>query len=359
MNKEFAVVSQFQIETRRLDILLKTSEVGLDFFIHQQVENSGYIIQNKKRAPLPDRNWLILDYDDTLAAYTRIKQERSKLLEAYFLRLGIKLEQSQMQQIINATDQFSRWCEDDGEGVIYHPNAHLMSLQWVIDSLLQKTSDNEIDKVIEELLRKLAELHSSGYQNGKSDMPFYLRCRDKKLVKKNGNKLWSRELEDIFLHTVLDPPPYEDLVFAIEEIQNQVPPDQITNIGIFTFGDPYGQLFKILGFLKRNPDFPLTQIWIARRDKGSFLKERVELDDSFSRIVFDSSRQITIIDDNPIDLASIATIQSIIPEDASLLLKLICSKRKGTKNYNSRNRTEQPISEIDFDTDPHPLTTML
>lgn len=360
MNKESIQTSTAQIEFLKLNRLLRVNEVGQNYFIFHQVEDTGYIVQNQERDVIHGNGWLLFDYDDTLAAYTFVKQERLSLLEKYIQKLELHLTNEQIQQILKITDTFSRWKEREGEGVIYHPNAHMVMLQWVINSILESTNKNGITQLLEEIRAKLDRTLALGELQ--SQIPFYIRDGDKKLIIRGRKSTWSTELEDIFLRTILNPPHFQDLIAAVEENRNETV-SQLPNIGIFTFGDPYGQLLKILGFLKKNPDFPVAQIWLTRKDKGSFLKDATKSDSSSTggilQINHEQPSPITIIDDNPNDLASIEAAREILYGDHSGLFEIIRSRRKGTKHYSDENRTVTPILEIDFDEEPYALTRII
>jgi hypothetical protein len=320
---------------------------------------------------------VFFDYDDTLVATTEVKGKRLEMYKAYLKTQGIAIADEQATNIMSITDKFSRWEENEGEGKLYHANVHMGALQWATNVV--KENPDKAREVITDLQKKLDRIKSqlTSEQLPQEDDPFYFRPKDKKFILRGINKRWSKLIEDIFTQTMINPPQYEETIQAAK--QTGKPYDSIhrTNLGVFTYGDPYYQLHKVFELMKQHPDFPISQIWLTRVPKGDFIVQAVketattnleqdyvpaDLEDypgggiasGSGYVLGQTDHVIVMLDDNPRELFSILKSNDYLRENTKSQFIVVRSKRDRTKALNTEWQVSTPYGELDF-TQEQPL----
>ncbi len=115
-------------EEDKLQILIEKYKDRLGNFDLVPVGTAGFILQSQRQRPMAGNDWVFFDYDDTLVATTAVKEERLKQYIEHLEKSGIQLTPEQAKKIMDLTDKFSRWEENEGEGRIYHANSHMVAL---------------------------------------------------------------------------------------------------------------------------------------------------------------------------------------------------------------------------------------
>jgi len=138
MDNEPIVNFENQVETKRINALLRKYREHLGGFDIVSVGNAGYILQAEQQKPMAGNDWVFFDYDDTLVATTEVKQRRLELYRAYLEKLGIQMTEEQATKVVEMADKFSRWEENEGEGKLYHANTHIAILQWATNTFIKE-----------------------------------------------------------------------------------------------------------------------------------------------------------------------------------------------------------------------------
>lgn len=183
--------------------------------------------------------------------------------------------------------------------------------------------------------------------------------------------MWSKDIEDIFIQTMINPPQYEETIEAAKETGRPSTSIDRTNLGIFTYGDPYYQLLKVFELMKQHPDFAISQIWLTRAPKGDFVVQAVkeksttkfeqdyvpaELEDypgegiayGSSYVLGQTEHVIVMLDDNPKELSSILSSNDYLKENTKSQFVVVRSKRAGTKEQNREWQVNTLYGELDF-----------
>lgn len=371
MDSESIANLENQTEAKRIGILLEKNKEELGNFDMVPVGKVGYILQNERQKPMAGNDWVFFDYDDTLVATTEVKERRLELYRIYLEKLGIQMSEEQAGKIVEMTDGFSRWEENKGEGKLYHANTHMAALQWATNTF--RESQNKTDVTITDLQGHLDRIKTQLIQNQQpqENDPFYFRSKDEKFILRGTDKMWSKDIEDIFMQTMINPPQYEETITAAKETGQ--PRDSIhrTNLGIFTYGDPYYQLLKVFELMKQHPDFAISQIWLTRGPKGDFIVETVktkatskleqdyvpaELEEypgeglayGSGHVLGQTEHVVVMMDDNPKELSSILSANDYLKENTKSSFVVVRSKRAGTKEQNREWQVNTPYGELDF-----------
>ncbi len=274
----------------------------------------GLVLQLENHKPTLG-DWLLLDLDDVVVAYSAAKAVRQTLFGEFLSQSGLNLTTEQSQRLMDITDRFSRWSINDASPNQYHLNAHKLSLQWAVDQL--KTPAESIDESINKIEDNLKTINQG--QNV-ADVPFYIRDKDKRFVSINSaNNKWSQELDDVFVKSMIQPGRYGEILQALQQISSNTD----INIGIFTYGNPYFQSRKVLELLKEYPELPISQVWLTQKPKGDFLKEVMKSGHSLGN-------SVTVIDDSPAELDSLIKLNQ--SEETKLSVVAIRSIRPGTRD---------------------------
>lgn len=371
MDNEPKLNLENQTEVKRINVLLEKNKDLLGDFDLVPVGEVGYILQSSKQRPMAGNDWVLFDYDDTLVATTEVKKERLKLYKEYLEEQNIQVTEDQASTILNITDKFSRWEEKPGEGKLYHANSHMAVLQWATN--IVRESKNDLSTTMLGLEEKLNKIKNELSQEAKpeKDDPFYFHPETKKLVLRSLDKMWSKGIEDIFLKSMINPPQYKETIEAVKTTSH--PNDSIhrTNVGVFTYGDPYYQLLKVFELMKQHPDFSISQIWLTRVPKGDFIVEAVKekttskfkqdyvpsnleedpgegISYGSGYVLGQTDHVVVMLDDNPKELTSILSANSYLKENTKSEFVVVRSKRSGTKEEKRDWNVSTRYGELDF-----------
>lgn len=360
-----------QTETKRIGVLLEKNKEALGNFDLVPVGKIGYILQSERQKPMAGNDWVFFDYDDTLVATTEVKERRLELYRAYIENLGVQITEDQTSKIVEMTDKFSRWEENKGEGKLYHANTHMATLQWATNTVREK--QDKIDEAIIDLQTSLDRIKTQLTQDHRPQEtdPFYFRPKDKKFILRGTDKMWSKDMEDIFRQTMINPPQYPETIEAAKETGYPRTSIHRTNIGIFTYGDPYYQLLKVFELMKQHSDFTISQIWLTRGPKGDFIVETVKtkatskLEQDYVSAELEeypgeglaygsgyalgqTEHVVVMMDDNPKELSSILSANNYLKENTKSSFVVVRSKKAGTKEQNREWQVNTPYGELDF-----------
>lgn len=365
-------------DLRRISNLTEQYKDRLGEFEILPVGQAGFLVQSKKQLPMAGNDWFFFDYDDTLRGTSEVKSKRLELYKDYAQSQGIEVDDSLLEKIMADTDKFSRWEDTEGGGSTYHANTHLSALHWATEKLKASDADDQ-DKTIQEIDQTIQRIKGELDEETAplADDPFLFR--DKKFVLRsniwfqNGQLTpWSKELGDLFMQTMINPPDYPETIQAVREVGG--PRDSIhrTNIGVFTYGDPYYQLLKVFELMEKNPDLPINQLWLTRVPKGKFIDEliktkatqKVDMQYAQPTLGGDSleedmsmgsgyplgefSHFIVIMDDNPKELNSIRSANELFAENTGAKFVVVRSRRNGTKESEKEWVMDTPYGEVDF-----------
>lgn len=344
-----------------------------------QVGKSGYIIERGNHKPAAGKNWVMFDYDDTVVATTEVKQKRKKLYADYIQNsLHLKIEDDFVDKILESTDNFSRWEDSPGSGIIYHANIHMSALTWLTEELQKASKDPSFDqkKIIDEKISQLSHIakqRNDPQTEKRNDDPFYFDD-DHKIILKD-KRPWNADIEEIFMKSMINPPQYDETIAATKEITDPKDPVHRMNVGMFSFGDPYYQFLKICELIKQRPDLPLSQLWISSVAKGDFIKEAVlskatqntwMATDSPSN--WEGSEEDAIIygwgyplaknpphtfilfDDSVKEAESVNSANTFLKEHTGAQFVVVRSIRSGTKEEKKTMKIQTPFGSIDFRT---------
>jgi len=363
-------IEQQKIEEKRLQSLIEKYKDHLgDFDLISVNNNAGYILQSKRHLPMAGNDWLIFDYDDTLAAYTQSKGPRLELFLKYFNKLNIEIDDKKAKEIMDITDDFARWEEHKGEGKHYHVNSHMSALSWSTNKI--KSNPLKIDDEIQDIKSTLDRIKKQLNDSNESqkDDPFYLK--NKKLILRNDKRPWNESIEQIFMKSMISPPNYSDTISAGVKAGSPKNSVHRTNIGIFTYGDPYFQLLKTFELMKNNQELPISQIWLTRVPKGDYiiqasqtgelrnleqeyiaegLQETGEEGPSYGSgyVLSQHPHIITMIDDDPKQLTSIFESNEYLKRNTGAQFVVIRTIRANTKAEKKEWQIETKYGVLDF-----------
>lgn len=353
-------------ELKKLHALLR-KENALDELTIVPVADAGYILQTR-RFPPHARDWVLFDYDDTVVAYSKSKEARLIKYQEYLMEqmrshnINTTDVGTIAVRLMKITDSFARWPEAKTEGSKdnkYHAGAHMTALSWATNFLTDpdtgaQNGADSINDRIDRIRTVLEGVHKNDENTDvrkNADYPFYMN-QNGQLVNKSISP-WAHEIEAVFHNTMFDPESYTEPIEAMREIGFATDPDEHFNIGIFTYGDPVFQLSKILQLMKKDPDLPISQIWLTKEAKGDFVRELVssgaaqqaqlstqggDSDIAYQPFGADSHTFIMIEDDpNQIKGIHEANVYLI---DTGARFACVRSIRDGTKT--AKHPTEQP-----------------
>lgn len=373
MHKEKDQSLEHQLEEKKLQKLIEKYQDRLGGFDLVPVGNAGYIVQSQRQKPMAGSDWIFFDLDDTLIAYSVAKENRLEHYVQYLREGGLELSEAQAEKVLKLTDAFSRWKENSTTGNLYHANNHMLALQWATEQLRGSSNYEETIRFVEtELARMKAGLEEPGEQ--KDSDPFMLNHETKKLTLSGMQHMWSKKIESIFMGTMVNPQSYDAVLQA--GIEATTPRDSIhrTNVGVFTYGDPYFQLQKTFELLEKNPDFALSQIWLSKIPKGSFIVEAVEhhatqnlpqeyvpseleeypgegISYGSGYVLSEAHHTILMVDDDPRQLDSILESNAYLEEKTGAQFVAIRSKQPHTKMQHREWQISNSYGELDFTSD--------
>jgi hypothetical protein len=371
MDPEQNTNSEQQIEEKRIRRLIEKYKQKTGDFDIVSIGSSGYILQSKLQRPMAGNDWVFFDLDDTLVAYTEVKKRRLELYETYLKKSNINIPSELASNVLEITDKFSRWEEHEGEGKMYHANAHMNVLQWATNLLRNNKvpPEESLSTIRTDLDRIKNQLMEEGEQV-KTD-PFYFRHSDRRFTLRSAGNMWSKDIEDIFTGSMISPPVYQETMAAAIETGSPRQSVNRTNIGIFTYGDPYFQLLKVLELMEQQPDFPISQIWLSQSPKGDFIVDlaksgataKLDLDylpaeleeypgegisGTSGEVLGHENHVIVMMDDNPKELSSILLANSYLREHTGAEFVVVRSKRPETKESRRDWQVNTPYGELDF-----------
>ena len=252
-------------------------------------------------------------------------------------------------------------------------NEDIAAYYTALSLLAPKEKQDKIEETMAGLQKHLDRIKTqlTQEQQPQENDPFYFRSQVKKFILRGADKMWSRDIEDIFAQTMINPPQYQDTIKAAKEVGQPRTSIHRTNIGIFTYGDPYYQLLKVFELMKQHPDLAISQIWLTRRPKGDFIVEAVktkattkleqnyvptDLEDypgegiayGSGNVLGQAEHVIVIIDDNPKELSSILSANDYLRGGTKSEFVVVRSRRAGTKERDKEWQINTPYGELDF-----------
>ena len=364
MSEESKEAVSPRAEERKVALLLKKNEQNIGPHNLIEVGDVGYVIELDNYRPMAGNDWILFDYDDTLAAYTETKIIRESLFGQFLRNKGVQIDENGIQRALTLTDDFARWEELGVPSTSYHHSAHLTAISWVTDQLIAKKAQPE--GVLDDVEKKLSKIREGEAQE---EVPFYIDQSTKRLVLRRKTP-WSKELEAIFAETTLKPISYPE---PIEAVKLATSPNSIhrLNIGIFSYGEPYFQLAKIIKFLNESQDLPINQIWLTKVPKGKFIEELVKLkvnrkmkleypsaelsETEGEEIAFPSGyplgetpHSIVIFDDSPKELSTLTKTSETLSNQTKATIVSVRSRKSGTREEQTEWEIESPYGEVDF-----------
>lgn len=369
-------------EERGLSNLVERYSEKLGGYEIHPVAESGFLLQSTKQLPMAGNDWFLFDYDDTLRGTTEVKEKRQELYKDYTRSLGLEVSDTVLQLVMETTDKFSRWEDIDGGGSVYHANTHMSTLHWATERLRSADKLDVTDKVVPELEDRLQRIKSEleGKDQPQEDDPFYFK--NKKFILKTNfwfpDKVltpWSEGIKDIFMQSMINPPDYPASIQAIKEIGSPSNSIHRTNLGIFTYGQPYYQLLKVFELLEQNPDTPINQIWLTKVPKGKYIEDLVKsgvnrippleyvqssmpggsLDSEDGGISMGSGyplgehpHALVMIDDNPKELNSILATNEFLSRKTGASFAVVRSRGGRGREVEKEWVVDAPNGEIDF-----------
>jgi len=362
--------NQPEVERRKIEKLVEKYRESLGGFDLVQVGDSGFLLQSERLRPMAGGDWVLFDYDDTLVATTEVKQARLDLFTKHLeQKLGYSVSREVTSKVMEVSDRLSRWEEKQGEGEQYHAGAHMSALTWAVD-VLSKTSPEDLDNTLNDIGNSFTRIRSQldeGGESGSGD-PFYFK--DRKLILRS-KRPWSKDIEEIFLQTAINPPVYEESVTAAKEAGEPVWSIHRINVGVFTYGEPYYQLLKVFELLNEHKSLPISQVWLTRRPKGEFIEALVktsavrktelqyvppELEEYPGESLAypsgyplgETPHTMVMFDDNPNELQNILKSNEFLKEKSGATFVAVRSRRPGTKAEKREWTVISPYGEIDF-----------
>lgn len=371
-------------ELRRINHLIEHYKGKLGEFDVVPVADSGFLVQSKRQIPMAGNDWLFFDYDDTLRGTTEVKGKRLTLYKEHARKLDIEASDDLLENVMNATDKFSRWEDVADGGDSYHANAHMVALDWATKQLQtfserkRKGENIDFDEAEKSIASKLnsikSELKTEDISLETTHFPddlFHFHKNPNRLVLRSLTP-WSKGIEQIFMQTMINPPDYLETVQAASILGQ--PKDYIhrLNLGIFTFGgDPYYQLLKVFELMKKNPDLPISQLWLTKVPKGKFIEDMILTganrktklqyvpsvleEDSMEGIspgsgypLGETPHIIIMLDDNPKELNSILATNEFLKEKSGASFVVVRSRRSGTREGEKEWDVKTPYGEVDF-----------
>lgn len=362
------------VELKRLQKLSERYEDSVGKVAIVEVPDSGFVLQFEKQRPMAGNDWLLADLDDTLVAYSTSKEKRHALFNEYIKNRGMSLSDAQSERLMELSDKFSRWKSNDKSGDQYHADAHMTSLQWAVN--IVEKSDRPVDETIDQIEENLKIIKENPQEmTNFGDIPFFIRQNDRKFVVRGGN-IWSKNLENVFTESMFKPERYADAIQAMKETSG--PKDSIhrTNLGLFTYGDPYFQTSKILELMQEHPDLPVSQIWLTKVPKGEFIKKLAEtqtnrnleqdyvppeLEDTEGEglaygsgyALGQSEHVIVMFDDSPKELASILDSNQYLKDKTGASFVVVRSRRQETKEGKKDWTVDTKYGEVNFSTNEY------
>lgn len=350
------------IEKRKIETLLqKHNEESLDPSVEraefdlESVGDSGFILRNKNATPESGVDWFLFDLDDTIMATTEAKKNRLEAYKDLIKKDGIHITDEDAEKIVNLTDEFSRWEEKNKPSKNYHPTAHITALGWATQKIKESNDPNFVINEIEETLKRIKE-ELTLEVDPKEDDPFYFRREDGKLVSRAFFKN-SKDIGRIFLDTMVKLNVYEETKDGIQSISQDA--SIATNVGLFTYGEPYYQLTKILELIKNNPDFIVNEIWLTKVPKGEFISTLLNnFSEKMPAPLEKESHAVVMLDDSPKELQSIDSKKNQIKDESGALFRTVLSRRSGTKEE-SKLWDNNGTREINFKNSPLAQTDVI
>lgn len=363
MPKESVAATSAEINARKIALLIEKHKELLGPTEIISLGEAGLILKRETNQSAPAKDWLLLDYDDTLAASTEIKKERLRLYVEYLqnkLNLTETTTQFLAENIIKLADEFARWENPSSNIKQYHLGAHMMALSWASEYLInhaQQPSEEVLAYLrtqLDSLKETIASTPDKQTAAEKLAPPFYFKAD--KLISKN-KRPWLAEIENIFQQTSFNPPLYQEPLASIKSAET--PSDnQLQNLVIFTYGEPYFQLSKVIKLLEQNPDLQVAQIWLTQTSKGKFV-QAIWQKGQVSEAQLDQVKTLTLVDDDPKQLKDFADCNAYMETQAQHpQLIAIRSKRPGTKTA-QKDWPTHPYGELNFAEENQPALPIL
>ena len=252
--------------------LLKFDELiyTLDYKL-TSIGNQGYLLHSGK--PSKSTKLVLFDLDDTLVDLSLKKQERLEQLHTFLERyLGIEISREISDDISTKINAKSKFKDDPQTEEVLHISEDLTVLSWYYAQLKKAIDKGE---TIEEVREKLDTILA-----GKDDIHPFSYEDEKLVINKEIQDI--PELEDIYMNSIFQPVPFPIFSDVLDGKAGSF------DWGIFTFGDPYFQLYKIYNTLRMYAnDFPRI-IFLTRSMKKPFLEKIIReeyLDDHYEKII--------------------------------------------------------------------------
>lgn len=368
--EETQAIERSSTNTRKLEAVIdqldeETKEILGPIHI-ETLGESGFIIQRENHKPMAGNDWVLYDYDDTLAATTGSKTPRLQAFTEYAQGVDTRLQPEQCQQLMAMTDKFCRWEEIDGAGKNYHAYDHVAVLDWAMQEYRRLIEGMDPNVAVSKIQERLDAMRTNPQQGD----PFYINKSDRRLH--SGIRTRNTQLDEIFAASVGDPMLYQETIDSMRE--QAAPKDSIhrTNVGILSYGEPHYQLRKIIQMLKDNPDLPISQIMLTNIKKGEFFRQAIEagIEDRFDvdytpahldeqggftsigaegKLFGNHMHTVIMIDDDPDQLDNIVDIANSQKDRTGARVVTVRSVRPGTKAERKESKTiRSQYGTIDF-----------
>lgn len=294
------VVTKQLIETSRIQSFLKRVEIPTEKTVIQPIGELGYVVNPKEpeMKPLEKGSTLVLfDFDDVVYRTTEGVYALMEKTKSYCADHNILLNNEQITTLVRSTESFCSWKDGDPNKEIAHPTSQLMSMHYLLSEVAKSERPNEVlTNGLSTLTRiKKQQGGENTYQEGD---PFRFNKRGT-LTKLGDKQLWAKELEDAFTESFFGPLPVKETLKVIDALRTQG-----IEVGIFTTGDPAAQTLRIIEVLQAKNKLPVPHIWLAKGDKGEFIRElmhggNLEKRPDRTKSTLDAVDTIVMIDDNP------------------------------------------------------------
>lgn len=287
----------------RMQVMMKRFGIITEKVAIHPVEALGYVVQSNNQEMVREKkNVLVLfDFDDVLNKTTEGKNILIEEMDAYIKAHNSTLSPEDTKDMVSSVETFSSWKDGDMKKDIAHPQAQLMAMQYLLDTVRHNSGDS--GATLQEGLRVLDRIkkqqthNEATYQEGD---PFRFTPQGT-LTKLQDKHVWDKELEDIYLHSFFGPLPVADMISEMRSMH-----ELGIAVGIFTTGDPTGQIMRVCELFKANGHLPVDALWLSKGDKGTLLKD-LATDGHMPQV-----DTIIVIDDNPDVLDSVIAVNETI-----------------------------------------------
>jgi len=238
---------------------------------------AGYVIRmapDKRRRSVwnggPETAPIIMsDVDDTLMGYNKARKPRLNAFIKYARELGLALTAEQLEAVMEMADAFARWKDWGIDADLYHVDAHMWALDWLTQQL-RNVAPRDIPEQLKDLQAQLDAIKAGIGGMPDKKLPFSFDYDELVL----GTLEPSPQMITVF-EAVYEPELYEDTLEVLQEIA-----EAGGHTVIYTYGEPLFHLEKLLRLRSRlaadGQEWPFEYIFLARKQKGSFLEELFE-----------------------------------------------------------------------------------